>query len=170
MRHPLARTLLLALVAVIAGGSALGQSNEVRIIEVPGAPLEIVTYSARYVRGTNVSNTGIEHQVTVRNVSEQEIVAISIGFNAFDVFNRYMGRPLNGVDIAPIAVAETTGRMTWTQTPSASFTFQQYGTGVAYVRFVRLADGTIWEADLDYVLDQLQDIEDSLTLEDLDEE
>jgi hypothetical protein len=170
MRHPIARITLLAITAVIAmSSSAFAQTNEVRIIEVPGAPLEITSYAAEYRERGTYTTEGIHHSVTVRNVSQQEIVAISIGFNAFDAFKRYMGRPLNGVDIAPIAVAETTGRMTWTQTPSASFTFARYGIGVAYVRLVRLADGTIWEADMDYVLDQLQQIEDGLTLADLDE-
>lgn len=174
MRHALVRALLVALITTIGGGSlALAQPrqpNEVRIIEVPGAPLEIVAYQARYLDRGNTTPEGIRHEVQVRNVSGQEVVAIGIGFNAFDVFKRYMGRPLTGVSIAPIAVDDTTRWMSWWQTPAASFTFDQYGIGVAYVRLVRLADGTVWEADMDYVLDQLQEIEDSLTLEDLDEE
>jgi hypothetical protein len=163
------RTVLFIAVAVLVLGGAFAQRNEVRVIEVPGAPLEIASYVAMYrSRGTNVTE-GIHHTVTVRNVSGQEVVAIGIGFNAFDAFKRYMGRSLTGIDISLIAVDATTGTMTWTQTPSASFTFERYGIGVAFVRLVRLADGTVWEADMDYVLRQLQEIEDSLTLEDLNE-
>ena len=166
MRHPLIVTLFL-IVAIV--GTAVAQNNEVRIIEVPGAPLEIASYSAEYRERGTYTTEGIHHTVTVRNVSGQEIVALGIGINAFDAFKRYMGRPLTGIAISPLAADATTRSMTWVQTPSASFTFERYGIGVAYVRLVRLADGTVWEADMDHVLRQLQEIEDGLTLEDLEE-
>lgn len=38
----------------------------------------------------------------------------------------------------------------------------KYGTGVAYVRQARLADGSFWQADMDYVLHELQKNESGL--------
>ena len=173
MRHALVRALLLTVIVVsTTGGHALAQRNQARIVEVPGAPLEIATYEARYTSLPPDQTGVIEHTVTLRNIAGQEVVAFGIGFASFDAFNRYMGRPFTGVTIATpsLAIDGRTEEMVWTQARSDAFTFRRYGLGVAYVSLVRLVDGTIWEADLDYVLDQLQEIEGSLTLEDLDEE
>ena len=144
--------------------------NESRVIDVPGAPLEIISYSARYTEGGSYSTEGIQQAVTVRNAAGQGVVALGIGFHAFDAFKRYMGRPLTGIAIFELPSDGESTRMTWTQRPTASFTFEDYGIGVAFVRIVRFEDGTIWEADMDHVLGELQEIEDSLALEDIQEE
>ena len=144
--------------------------NPVRIIEVPGAPLEIVEYEARYQEDSRYVTEGVRHGVTVRNPGNQAVVALGIGFYAFDAFNRYMGRPLTGISMRTLDAGDTSEGMVWVQRPSAAFTFSSYGMGVAYVRIARLADGTVWEADMDYVLQRLQEFEEGLTLDDLDEQ
>ena len=143
--------------------------NPVRVIEVPGAPLEIVEYEARYQEDGRYVTEGVRHRVIVRNPGNQAVVALGIGFYAFDAFNRYMGRPLTGISMRTLDAGDTSDGMVWVQRPSASFTFREYGTGVAFVRIARLSDGTIWDADMDYVLQRLQELEDGLTLEDIDE-
>lgn len=167
MKSFLRTILLLAALLVTAMGAA---QNEARVISVPGAPLEIVTYEARYSESGSYSTEGVRHSVTLRNTTSKDVVAFGIGFYAFDAFKRFMGSPLNGIEIGTISAgSEVTGRMTWVQRPRASFTFQSYGIGVAYVRVARFADGTIWEADMDFVLQELQTIEDDLLLDDLEE-
>ncbi|MCA1790546.1 MAG: hypothetical protein LC667_12020 [Thioalkalivibrio sp.] len=144
--------------------------NEARVIEVPGAPLEIISYSAQYDEGGSYSTEGIQQRVVVQNVSDQGVVALGIGFHAFDAFKRYMGRPLTGIAIFELRSEGESTRMSWNHRPTSAFTFEDYGIGVAFVRIVRLEDGTIWEADMDYVLGELQKIEDGLALEDIQEE
>lgn len=144
--------------------------NEARVIAVPDAPLAIVRYEVRYSEDGTYTTEGIRHSVSIQNSGGKDVVAFGIGFYAFDAFKRYMGSPLNGIAIESIEVSsEPTGNMVWFQRPRAAFTFKHYGIGVSYVRIVRFADGSIWEADMDYVLQELQTIEDGLLLDDLQE-
>jgi len=57
----------------------------------------------------------------------------------------------------------------WTQHTYATFSFKKYGTGVAYVKAVRFADGTIWRADMAEVVIEMQKFEKDLKKEDLEE-
>jgi len=157
------------LAAFLFGLVAFAQ-NEARVITVPGAPLEIASYEVRYSESGTYSTEGVRHSVTLQNTSGRDVVAFGIGFYAFDAFKRFMGSPLNGIEIGTLA-ADTaeSGRMTWVQRPRAAFTFKDYGIGVAFVRIARFADGSIWEADMEYVLQELQTIEDGLLLDDIEE-
>lgn len=141
-------------------------ANDARIIVMPESPLKILSYEARYQPELGRVREGIIHRIKLKNIGDQDVVAYRISFQAFDVFNRNMGRPLGGVSIDTVATNEKDSG-TWTHRPSAAFTFKKYGTGVAYVSLVRLADGTIWEADMDHVLLELQKIEEELSLEDI---
>lgn len=149
--------------------TAMATANETRIIEVPGAPLRIKSYEADYQKEQKYTREGIRHSVSVMNDGDVEVVAYGIGFFAFDAFNESMGRPLTGIDMDSVAPGLGSSGV-WSQRPSAAFTFQNYGTGVAYVRQVRLADGTVWKADMEYVLRELQKIESDLSLEDIQPE
>lgn len=146
--------------------SVNAQLNDVKIIVVPGAPLDIVKYEATYQEDSRYSNEGVRHSVTLKNNGTQAVVAYGVGFFAFDAFNRSMGRPLTGIDMDTVSVGAEGGG-TWNQRPSAAFTFKSYGTGVAYLRQARLADGTIWHADMEYVLRELQGIENGLSMDDI---
>lgn len=141
-------------------------ANDARIIEVPGAPLTIISYKVSHQEEGRYTREGIRHSINVKNNGSRDVLAYGIGFFAFDAFNHAMGRPLTGIDMDSIAPgAESSG--TWSQSSSVAFTFKKYGTGVAYVRQARLSDGTIWHADMDFVLRELQKIESGLSLDDL---
>lgn len=149
--------------------SFMALAEEARIIAVPGAPLTITAYQAVYQEDGRYQTEGVKHSVTVSNGGGNEVAAFGIGFFAFDAFNDNMGRPLTGIDMDSVELGgESSG--TWVQRVAAPFTFQKYGTGVAYVRRARLKDGSVWEADLEFVLQELQKIESDLKLEDIAEE
>ena len=153
-------------VVVLLGAAFLtlsSQAQEAVVIQQSGSPLEIVSYSAKYVEGgSRYSTEGVSHSVVLRNVGKQNVHAYTIAFRSFDAFNEDMGRGLGGVSIATLGVDGTVSG-SWTQKPYAPFSFDKYGTGVAYISRVRLEDGTIWSADQAYVLSELQKIQDDLT-------
>ncbi len=157
MKYIFLVSLLGALVSV---STAFAQ--EAVIIQQSGSPLSIDTYSARYNEGDRYSSEGVVHSVTVSNNGEQDIVAYTVSFRSFDVFNEDMGRGLGGISIQTLKPGESDDGG-WRQRPYAAFSFEKYGTGVSYVSRVRLADGTVWSADQDYVLNELQKIQDDLT-------
>ena len=141
------------------------------VLKQSGAPLSITQYSAkfepeedggRYSRG---HSDQIRHTVTYTNTSTKEIVALQIGLASFDAFNSFMDR-FSGWSVSQVQPNETK-KGEWTQRPYAAFSFQSYGTGVAYVNAVRFADGSIWRANLSEVLADLQKFEKDLKKEDL---
>ena len=152
----------ISILTSIAALAFAAQAQEAVIIQQSGSPLEIISYSAQYVEGGRYSTEGVRHSVTVKNTGDQNIDAYTISFRSFDVFNEDMGRGLGGISIKTLAPnASTDG--SWNQRPYAAFSFDTYGTGVAYVSRVRLGDGTIWSADQEYVLSEMQKIQDDLT-------
>lgn len=160
MKNLAALTFLFLLVSQNA------MANDARIIEIPGAPLSIMSYEASYQEEERYTREGIRHSVKVKNEGSADVLAYGIGFFAFDAFNHSMGRPLTGIAMNTVPPGkEQSGA--WSQRPSAAFTFKWYGTGVAYVRQARLSDGTVWQADMDFVLRELQKIESGLSLEDI---
>ena len=156
-----------SLAAAILVASTATAVAEAVILSQPDAPLEITRFKATYSSGSgSYPREGIEMRTSIKNKSNQAVTAYGLGFYAFDVFNEPLGRGLNGISLEAIdRDKEVTGA--WAYQPLAAFKFERYGTGVAYVRQVRFADGTVWKADLSDVLRELQKIEDSLTLEDL---
>ena len=159
--NPIAFLLFLPLVF-----STPATSETSKIIDIPEAPLSIITYEAEYQEQGRYQTEGVLHSVTVKNVSDQEVVAFGIGLMAFDAFNTNMGRGITGIDMRAISVgSEISG--SWTQNVRAPFTFENYGTGVAYVRKARMEDGTVWEAELEAILEELKNIENELNIEDI---
>jgi len=152
-------------VAFLGAIAAPALAEEAIIINQEGSPLRIDNYTATYNSGVGrYSREGIEHKVQVSNTGQQAVVAYRISFVAFDAFNEEMGRALGGVAIETVSPgANNSG--SWRQTPYASFRFQGYGTGVAYVSKARLADGTVWNADQSFVLSKLQEVQQDLTLD-----
>nr|WP_321442405.1 hypothetical protein [uncultured Hyphomonas sp.] len=152
----------LTCVAIASTLTSMASAQEAVVIQQTGSPLEITSYSAQYVEGGRYSTEGVRHAVTLKNVGSQEVLAYTISFRSFDVFNEDMGRGLGGISIKTLAPGGTTDG-SWNQKPYAAFSFEKYGTGVAYISRVRLGDGTIWSADQKFVLSRLQEIQDDLT-------
>lgn len=156
------KTTSLALVVTTMFLPILAVAEEAVIIQQASSPLQISEYEANYAQKSSYSREGIAHKVTFTNVADQAVVAYRITFNAFDVFNEDMGRGLGGISIENIGPGAT-GKGSWRQSPYAAFSFDSYGTGVAYVSTVRLKDGTIWTFNKDDVLAELQKISADLT-------
>ncbi|HEV7643365.1 MAG TPA: hypothetical protein VGO50_05415 [Pyrinomonadaceae bacterium] len=157
--------LVIFLTMIIAHGE-----NSV-VLTQKTAPLKITKYEAKFqdeIRGSYVSHPDqVSHTVTCQNISGKVIVAYQIGLVAFDAFNSLMGK-FNGWAIKDIPV-DGNGDGTWEQRPYAAFSFEKFGTGVAYVNAVRFEDGAIWRADIAEVLIELQKFEKDLKKEDLQE-
>lgn len=152
-------------VGIVASLCVLAPNSEAEkavVVQQVGSPLEIVSYTAQYVEGGTYANEGIRHAVTVKNVGQQNVHAYEISLRSFDAFNEDMGLGLGGISMEVLGV-DGSRLGTWVQNPYASFKFDKYGTGVAYVSRVRLEDGTIWSADQAFVLGELQKIQDDLT-------
>jgi hypothetical protein len=158
------------LTAALAAGH--GNAENAVILKQTAAPLVITQYTASFrqeFRGSagNIYPSNITHAATVKNTSTKEIVALQIGFAAFDAFNAFMDS-FSGWNIESVGVNGEI-KDSWSHQPYANFAFQKYGTGVAYVKAVRFADGTIWRADMVEILVEMQKFEKSLKKEDLEE-
>lgn len=163
---------MLALAALVLPAAAALAETAV-VLKQTSAPLAISEYTTAYQAEASSGRYSaghpaqISHSVTYRNNSPKKIVALQIGLAAFDAFNGFMGR-FSGWSVEEIpAGAATSGE--WTQRPYATFSFQRFGTGVAYVNAVRFEDGSIWRANLKEVLLEMQKFEKDLKAEDLAE-
>jgi hypothetical protein len=131
---------------------------ESRIVSQADAPVNIISYNARYDSGSSsgllATRAGIQHNLTYQNVSTKNIVAIQFGLVAFDVWNEFLDRTAGfaWANLAP----QKSGSGGWTASRYADFSFQ---TGVAYVSRVRFESGEIWAADLDMILNELKKIQ-----------
>lgn len=151
--------------------SSLAAAESAVSLKQGGSPLTITQYSATYYPEVSSSSYSsgkpeqILHSVTYTNNSNKDIVALQIGLASFDAFNGFMGR-FSGWSIQRLAAGGSKSSE-WTQRPYATFSFQSYGTGVAYVNAVRFEDGSIWRASLKEVLLEMQKFEKDLKAEDL---
>ncbi|HVL67170.1 MAG TPA: hypothetical protein VM364_07895 [Vicinamibacterales bacterium] len=125
-----------------------------RIVEQADAPVKITSYSARYIRGSQYTTEGIHHELKYQNNSDRQIEALQVGLISFDVWNQFLDRT-NGLSTSSLASGKA-GSGTWIARAYGDFSFL---TGVAYVRRVRFADGTIWTADEDRIVEELRQIE-----------
>ena len=137
----------------------LANASDSIILSQKGSPIEITTYSARYSR----SDKEILHRISVKNITDQVIVAFQISFLAFDVFKENMGRRLGGVEISRLYPGNEFTKLTWSHRPYAAFMFDHHGIGVAFVSKVRLENGNIWTFNEDYILEELRKIKEDLT-------
>ena len=74
-----------------------------------------------------------------------DAVAVKFGVIVYDSFNEYLG------GLTAITMDPPTTLMEWSYTPPYLFKFRKYGVLGVYVRQARLADGTIWNANLDFI-------------------
>ncbi len=146
-------------------------AQAVKILVQENAPISITNFTAKYQAGgsSRYISEGIRFDVEFSNNSNQDIVAYALGFYAFDVFNRSLGRPLEGFSVSTIKTGSSSSGA-WVQRLSSPSLFEKYGTGIAYVARIRFADGTIWNYNPAIILKQLQEFEESLTLDDLKSE
>ena len=161
----------IATIAFILAVAGIANAENSVVLNQRAAPLKIIKYKASYEAEYRSSYSShpdqIRHAVSCQNVSGKAVVAYQIGLVAFDAFNNLMDK-FNGWSITTIAIDGSADGI-WTQRPYAAFSFQGYGTGVAYVNATRFEDGTIWRADLAEVLLELQKFEKDLKKEDLQE-
>lgn len=136
------------------------------IIKQVNSPLLIASYSANYRPSSRGMDT-IGHNVTVENVSGKQVDAYQISLVSFDAFNGFLGK-VNGWAVDSLQ-AGTRKSNDWEHKPYLAFTFERYGTGVAYVNAVRFSDGSIWRADQKFILQELQKFERELKADDLKE-
>lgn len=77
--------------------------------------------------------------VTISAISETA-VAVEFRVLFYDTFNQYRG------GLAAVRMGAPRRRMRWKHR-ELSFTFEGYGIACIFVRYARLADGTVWEMD-----------------------
>lgn len=158
---------LFAISVASAATRASAQASTAIPISIPGAPLEITWYQAEFIPSNANQPLGlVEHRVQVLDSSDVEIVAFSIGFIEFDAFNQPMRLGMNGVRIQNVAIGDKI-TSNWQNTRLlAPFSFEKYGTGVAYIQKVRKSDGSVWTAPMDIVLTEVQKISSDFALDD----
>lgn len=157
-------TFALALLATAAPAAAI----EDRILTLTGSPVAVDSFAATY-QGTSPSRPRPEILVDLnfRNAADQGIVALDLRVRFYDAFNDELGRGLQAFGLISVEPGRD-GSLTWSHSPYAAFRFERYGTAVAFVDRVRFRDGTIWKADRQEILTQMREIEDGLSIEDLD--
>ena len=161
------RTLLISLFILSLFSNLSAQ--ETQILNQNNAPITINNFEAKYQEDGRYSSEGIRYDVAFHNADQKNIVAYSFGFYAFDVFNRSLGRPLEGFSVDELE-PNSPDNAAWVQRTVNSSLFREYGTAVAYIARVRYKDGSIWTYDEEAILKQLQKFEESLTLDDLESE
>lgn len=139
-----------------------GADPVAKIIDQKDSPVEITNYTAKYILGGQYTSEGIRHSVNYKNRSEKTIVAIQFGLVSFDVWNEFLDRT-GGMDLTNL-VPGGESKGTWVANAYADFSFL---TGFAYVRRVRFSDGTIWNADLDAITEELRKIESDFDVQEL---
>ena len=134
------------------------------ILKQENALLKITEYKAEY---RTYKREHISHSIKAINSSDKLIVAYHLSFITFDVFNEFLDK-FNGfsVDKVEINKEEKAG---WRHSPYAVALFEDYGTAVVYVDKIRFENGTIWAANKEEILPQIQEIQESFSAELLEE-
>ncbi len=120
------------------------------VLKQENVPLNIDKYEASYY------DQNVDHEVSYKNISQQKIVALRLGFISFTVFNDFLDST-KGISVETIEIGQIK-KGTWTHAKYRGFSFRKYGTGIAFVDAVRFEDGTIWKADYDEILPQIKEI------------
>ena len=137
---------------ISAAGRAQGYENVT--LSQPDAPLRITDYKAEFVDQNHYAEDGIMHRVEVQNPTGPNVVAYSIGLVALDAFGDYMD---SFVGYAVSAVQQgQSDHASWHQSVMDAYSFEEYGTGIAFVRAVRFEDGTVWKAAMAQVTPELK--------------
>lgn len=156
---------ILGICFLITFSTSLIAENAV-IIKQEESPIQIVDYEVSY----NVVADGIDvisHAVKGLNTSEKKVVAIRYVTLVFSCFNEYFDTSRN---YTMWALDPNKQRKTsWNQANDMEIAFSKFGTGIAFVDSVRFEDGTIWRANSNDTLPQIQEMQKSFTLELLEE-
>lgn len=115
-------------------------------------PVEIEDYFCNYNGGTGMSTiVNIGHGATIKNRSNRNIIAVSVGYLSFNVWNEFLDVMFceKVTTIAPNQKIKTLGCVK--EHPKTHTFF----TGVAFVWRVRFEDGEIWNADRDFIINKL---------------
>jgi len=108
------KTTVIALLSIVFF-TTLGRAENAVILKQKAAPLTITNYSATFRFETVGDPDRIGHAVTYKNTSGKEIVALQIGFAAFDAFNGLRGG-FSGWSTERVA-ADSEGKGRWAQYP-----------------------------------------------------
>lgn len=154
-----------AFIALLLTAASTAHAEKSVIVSEPSSPVTIAHYLPRF--GSNNIGLMIKHDVEVTASGSQPVDAYSIRVILFDAFNDYVGN-------WNIYVPETlqvggSKKSAYFIQQNVSAAFERFGTGAAYVSKVRYRDGTIWEADKDYVLSELQKISPDMLSENLED-
>ena len=105
-----------------------------------------------------------EEQLTITvDADGENVVAVKFGVIVYDAFKEYLG------GLTAITMDSPTAGMEWDYRPAYLFKFERYGVVGVYVRQARLADGTIWNFDEDYVASEMSKIFGKITAEQISE-
>jgi hypothetical protein len=147
------RLSAMAICVALASMALLAAPGPKNIIVIqPSSPVGITEYKAEYEAGQ--TGQGINHALSYTNRGRTRISAVRFGLVAFDVFNGFLGK-MDGIVMTDVNVNRS-ARGSWVQAPPAAFSFL---TSVAYVETVRFEDGTIWQTDVETVLEELRKID-----------
>ena len=110
-------------------------------------------------RGRSVSSdTRFVANFAWRNTAQQPIVAMEIVMLKYDAFDerligsRFIVQGVNSVNWLPLQPGQSSSD------GSIGFRDEDVFTGIAYVRRVRLSDGTVWRADENRLLQELRKV------------
>lgn len=149
------RDAVAAAIVVMCGAVAEAQLKPVtRVVVQEDAPVTITSYSAAYRERSQYTTEGIHHSVKYQNKSGKTAVAVQIGLVSFDIWNEFLDRT-NGLSTDVIQPSKDDAG-TWVGSAYRGFSFL---TGVAFVNRVRFADGSIWMANQEAILEELRKIE-----------
>lgn len=164
MRRASFRLLTIAALIALPATQALAQSfNNYNFVDRKAAVLQVSPYVelSDFKFGNSDESRGRQRfveQMRWKNIGTQPIVAIDITILKYDAFDqRLLGTRMvvTGTDSAnwkPLAPGETGSD------GALGYTTEAVYTAVAYVRQVRLADGTVWRADETKVLSELKKV------------
>ncbi len=117
--------------------------------------IELKDFSFGNVDGRNYRSESRTH-LKWTNVGQQPIVAFEVVIAKYDPFgrnqigSRWVVTGTDSVNWAPLAPRATAGDGLIGTSSEETF------TAIAYIRYVRLADGTIWAADIPKVAKDIQ--------------
>jgi len=93
------------------------------------------------------------------------MVAIRFGFASFDSFNRLLGHRIGSFVEDLECESECSFECTH-EVPDAD-SFEKHGTGVVYIDGIRDENGSVWNADLSTIIENLREFDCNITLKDL---
>lgn len=141
---------MLKSLVVVAALGVLPVHAQDRVINLPGSPVEIVDLQTQYLpSGGGGEGPTFVFRPDVRNVSDLEVLAYSVVFMAIDAVGDTVSTPQNVLNLYALAPSAER-KDPWSLSGPSVGKLERYGAGVAYVRAVRLSDGTLWRAtDID---------------------